>query len=532
VGGQPYRKPDRALAGAGFPGFQSGGRLAIQYLFGRELLVAPALYEGQTNRSVYFPAGKWIDWDNGYEYEGGRDYVVAAPQNRIPVAVRAGAIIPMAPDMQYTGQKPWDPITLEIFPHGSSSFEMYLDDGNSFDYLQGKYTVTTIQCEETASAVTLKIDESNKQFTPSVYEARLHLGCSPTGVTDANGQTLAYDWSPETRVLTVSIQAGESLSHAITVSLDGQPLTPPAMPELTLDKIDPSGETSGFVGKPVPHFFPPPALPNRVKAINYDKGGEGVAFHSTRPLPEKKNYRTDDFSIEASDAAGGEFVLGGLRASEWVRYTINCGNGGWYDLTVLAASESGGGRIRVFALDQMLATIDIPATGGDNVWQEIKVGSVYLNPGETGLMLYIDQPGFRLNTLDFSACQNPPAVYPAYLGLRSGIAEIDRSGGRQGGSAIRNLGRIGTGLTMGLLAPASGETVVRLHYWNTAGKPLPFSVQVGEGTEQEIMIPVTSGWGTFDIRLPLESGANAISLRGKVDGWDSIILDSLEVVAP
>ena len=84
-------------------------------MFGSELLVAPVLYEGQSNRKVYFPPGTWVDWDMGYDYAGGRDWVVASPQNRIPVAVREGAIIPMAPDMRNTSEK-WDPLTLEVFP--------------------------------------------------------------------------------------------------------------------------------------------------------------------------------------------------------------------------------------------------------------------------------------------------------------------------------------------------------------------------------------------------------------------------------
>ena len=97
-----------------------------EYLFGRELLVAPALFEGQGNRLVYFPPGRWIDWDDGCEYAGGREAVVAAPPNRIPVAVRAGAIIPLAPEMKNTAEKPWDPLTLEVFPSGRSSFTTVL----------------------------------------------------------------------------------------------------------------------------------------------------------------------------------------------------------------------------------------------------------------------------------------------------------------------------------------------------------------------------------------------------------------------
>ena len=79
--------------------------------------------------------------------------MVAAPQNRIPVAVRPGAIIPMAPDMRNTSEKPWDPLTLEVFPSGKSEFTLYHDDGRSFAYEAGDFTVTRLSCEEADRAV-------------------------------------------------------------------------------------------------------------------------------------------------------------------------------------------------------------------------------------------------------------------------------------------------------------------------------------------------------------------------------------------
>ncbi|HEY5228051.1 MAG TPA: TIM-barrel domain-containing protein, partial [Opitutaceae bacterium] len=138
-----------------------------QYMFGSELLVAPVLYEGQSNRKVYFPAGTWVDWDYGYDYAGGREWVVAAPQNRIPVAVREGAIIPMAPDMRNTSEKPWDPLTLEIFPSGKSEFTMYHDDGRSFAYEGGDFTVTQFGSELSGSTEHFTVSESNKRYTPT-----------------------------------------------------------------------------------------------------------------------------------------------------------------------------------------------------------------------------------------------------------------------------------------------------------------------------------------------------------------------------
>ena len=502
-----------------------------QYLFGPALLVAPVLFEGQTNRLVYFPPGPWIDWDHGYEYAGGREWVVAAPPNRIPVAVRAGAIIPLAPEMVSTGEKPWDPLTLEVFPHGNSQFTLYRDDGNTLGYQRGEFTTTVLACDESASSVKLTIEESNKKFTPASYIARFHLGASPTGVTDGAGAKLAYDWSAETRVLTATLPAGKGQRHAVQVMLDGKAFPPRVAPTIPLEVIDAKGEAAGSGGKPVPNFYPPPVLPVRIKAVNYDKGGEGIAFHTTRPLPAKTSYRPDDFSIAEGTDAGGGFVLGGLRPGEWIRSTIDCGNGGWFDLTARVASAKGGGRLRLVAYDQDIAVIDVPATGGDNVWQDVSIPTVYLNPGQLSLLLFVDQPGFLLNTIEFARSLKAPSVYPARLAVRAGVAEVDRAGGAAGQGAIRNFGRLGSSLTFGIVAPKAGEATLRLHYQNATSKTLPCSVQAGAEAAQNFALPPTAGeWRTFDLNVALQPGANPVILRGLVDGWDAVSLEDLELV--
>ena len=297
--------------------------------------------------------------------------------------------------------------------------------------------------------------------------------------------------------------------------------------------IDPKGEAAGSGGKPVPHFYPAPALPNRIKAVNYDKGGEGVAFHTTRPLPEKTNYRPDDFSIVDGTDAGGGYVLGGLRAGEWVRYCIDCGNGGWFDLTARVASVQGGGRIRVVALDQTIAVVDVPATGGDAVWQDVTIPGVYLNPGEISLLLYVEQPGFQLNTVGFSRSAQAPTVYPATRAARVGMAEILNGGGSSGQGAIRNFCKLATSLTWGVVAPRAGEATVRFVYQNTSDKPLPYEVTVGEGAPLPLAFPPTGNeWKPVELKVPLAGGGNRVRLHSLIPGWESIVLERLELLHP
>jgi alpha-D-xyloside xylohydrolase len=66
-----------------------------QFLFGPDVLVAPVAEPGVREREVYLPPGTWVDAATGTEHSGGTMVTVAAPIERIPVFVRAGATVPM-----------------------------------------------------------------------------------------------------------------------------------------------------------------------------------------------------------------------------------------------------------------------------------------------------------------------------------------------------------------------------------------------------------------------------------------------------
>ncbi len=68
------------------------------YALGDDLLVAPVLEEGARLRTVYLPAGTWVDWWTGRALQGGQVVTADAPLDRIPLFARAGAILPLAPD--------------------------------------------------------------------------------------------------------------------------------------------------------------------------------------------------------------------------------------------------------------------------------------------------------------------------------------------------------------------------------------------------------------------------------------------------
>ena len=73
-------------------------------------------------------------------------FTAEAPLETVPMFVRAGAIIPMGPEMNYTGEKPQDPIIFNIYPddQGSASMTLYEDDGVSPAYKQAGFRRTTV----------------------------------------------------------------------------------------------------------------------------------------------------------------------------------------------------------------------------------------------------------------------------------------------------------------------------------------------------------------------------------------------------
>jgi alpha-glucosidase (family GH31 glycosyl hydrolase) len=140
--------------------------MSAQYLWGPSLLVAPVTRGGATHWPVYLPRGCWYDFWTHERFEGERWIEVTAPLERMPLFVRAGAIIPLAPSKQYLDEPENDgPLSLLIYPEEDSSFALYEDDGTSWEYESGAYTLSTIRCAASNAGVRLSIDAGAGHYT-------------------------------------------------------------------------------------------------------------------------------------------------------------------------------------------------------------------------------------------------------------------------------------------------------------------------------------------------------------------------------
>lgn len=144
---------------------QAAGR-GDEYLWGREILVAPVTEKGATSRSLYLPAGKWYDfWTNQVE-PGGREIKRPVDLATLPLYVRAGAIIPMGPVKQYAGERASGPLALEIYPGADGSYVLYEDDGETFEFGKGQFMRLRLDWSDRDRRLSLRLEPGSKMLPP------------------------------------------------------------------------------------------------------------------------------------------------------------------------------------------------------------------------------------------------------------------------------------------------------------------------------------------------------------------------------
>ena len=128
----------------------------FQYLFGKSLLVAPITEPGVSTWNVYLPkAAGWYDFWTGKHFKGGQSVQTAAPLDKIPLFVKAGSIIPIGKLQQYAGEKSADTLEIRIYRGVNGSFDVYEDEGDSYNYEQGKYSVISFTWDDKQQALTI-----------------------------------------------------------------------------------------------------------------------------------------------------------------------------------------------------------------------------------------------------------------------------------------------------------------------------------------------------------------------------------------
>jgi alpha-D-xyloside xylohydrolase len=185
-----------------FPRDRTVYDIGDQYMFGSAFMVAP-ITKPVDSRSVYLPKDKqWTNFWTGRSVTGGQHLNVGAPLEEVPLFIRAGAILPLGPDKEYATEKPEDPIELRIYPGANSSFVLYEDENDNYNYEKGLHATIQFTWDDVSRALTIGQRSGNfpglrndRTFNVVLVRPGHGAGMSTTLQPD---KVVSYSGNPET----------------------------------------------------------------------------------------------------------------------------------------------------------------------------------------------------------------------------------------------------------------------------------------------------------------------------------------------
>ena|GEM_PF-439949 len=202
-----------------------------QFMFGPSFLVNPVYTADQRERPVYVPAGKWTDFWTGESIESaGGNYTLSAPLDQIPLLVKAGSVVPMGPFVQYADESS-DPLELRVYMGDDGTFTLYEDEGNNYNYEQGKFSKIPFSYDEATKSLT--IGKRSGSFNGMLQNRTFNIAFVQPGYAAGIDLSLKYQTS-------VAYDGSE-----VTVAFDPS-FVPPRLPidENLLPKPEAAPETN------------------------------------------------------------------------------------------------------------------------------------------------------------------------------------------------------------------------------------------------------------------------------------------------
>ncbi len=167
-----------------FPADDQVKNIKDQYLFGHDLMVAPVTVYGARERNVYMPKGAaWYDFYTGELHQGGKAIAIKAPITRMPLLVKAGAILPMGPVTQYVDEHPDAPLTLNVYTGADGQFSLYEDDGVTNAYTRGEFSRIPLNYHDKTG--TLTIGERTGKYKGMVNQRQFKIHFIKAGISSS-----------------------------------------------------------------------------------------------------------------------------------------------------------------------------------------------------------------------------------------------------------------------------------------------------------------------------------------------------------
>jgi alpha-D-xyloside xylohydrolase len=140
-----------------------------EFMYGPAFLVNPVTEPGANHRQVYLPEARWYDFWSGASVEGGKEVTADAPLDRLPLYILAGSVLPMGPDVEWSTEKPADPIEVRIYRGADGEFTLYEDENDNYNYEKGVHATIAMHWDDARH--TLTIADRQGQF-PGMLASR------------------------------------------------------------------------------------------------------------------------------------------------------------------------------------------------------------------------------------------------------------------------------------------------------------------------------------------------------------------------
>lgn len=167
-----------------------------QFLCGDNILIAPVLEQGLKCRAIYLPRGSnWIDYWTKEEFEGGQYIVRSTPLDLCPIFIKAGTVIPVSEELNYIGEKQSNKLGIELYLSHDKTDEKYVhytDDGESFKYEQGEYSLYNIDVNNDQT-LSINISSDYKEFNDSYEEIEVTIFNGSYDYISVNGRTVKVE---------------------------------------------------------------------------------------------------------------------------------------------------------------------------------------------------------------------------------------------------------------------------------------------------------------------------------------------------